>query len=555
LTNLQDGAYNVTVTETNTGCTQTASLNVGLTTTTFAVTGAITHNTKCVTPFNGAIILAVAPAAGPYSFAWTGPGGFTSNSKNITALAAGSYQVVVTDLASGCPDTETFVVNDNVPVITVTLDNNIGNTSCTTPFDGALLITATGGSGLFSYSWTGPNAFTSTAEDIANIEHGNYSVTITDLNLGCTATAAFSVDDDTTPVTLASQLIANNTKCQAPFDGSITVTAGGTPGPYTFSWTGPGGFTGTGASIGNLASGNYTVTITDQLLGCADSYTLAVNDNTPPVTVTVDGTIPNSSCTTPFNGSVSITAGGTPGPFSFAWTGPNGFTASTEDIAQLEDGNYTVTVSDISLGCVVSQAVNVGDNKPVVTVTQQSVIANTSCLPPFDGAATVSASGTAGPYTFSWTGPNSFAGAGASIGNLEAGNYTVTATDQILGCAGTLIVNVPDNTPTIAITTSVTNNTSCVTPFNGVINITAVNGSPGPFTFSWTGPNGFTSASQNIASLSGGNYEVTVTDTGVGCFDTYTIAVIDTAPVITAIPAAITPNTNCNSGMYRYVLV
>ena len=544
LTNVQDGSYDVTVTDTNTGCQVTSTIVVGLTTSPFAVTGSITDNTKCIAPFNGAIILTVAPV-GSYAFAWTGPGGFTSNSKNVTALSSGLYQVVVTDLVTGCTDTQNFTVNDNVPAITITVDTNSPNTSCIAPFDGVLLISASGGSGAYSFAWTGPNGFASTLEDIANIENGDYTVVVTDINLGCTATATLTVIDATPTVLLASQTITDNTKCQAPFDGAITVTGGGTPGPYTFDWVGPNGFTGSGASIANLESGNYTVTITDQTIGCSDSYALVVGNNAPPVTITIDSTTPNTQCIVPFTGAIQITVSGTPGPFNFSWSGPNGFTANVEDITQLEDGDYAVTAIDAILGCSATvSTITVANNRPVITVTQQSVTPNTSCQAPFDGAITVTAAGTAGPYNFDWTGPNGFTGTGATISGLESGDYTVTATDQVLGCTGTLVINIPDNTPTISVVTTINPNTKCVGPFDGSIDITATAGTAGPFTYSWVGPNGFTSATMNITGLEPGDYDVTITDTNLGCNDTYRFSVPDAAPVI-AVLSNITPNSSC----------
>jgi hypothetical protein len=57
--------------------------------------------------------------------------------------------------------------------------------------------------------------------------------------------------------------------------------------------------------------------------------------------------------TAPNNGSINLSAfGGTPG-FTFSWTGPGGFTASTEDISGLAAGVYSVTVTDLS-GCTTS---------------------------------------------------------------------------------------------------------------------------------------------------------------------------------------------------------
>ncbi len=48
-----------------------------------------------------------------------------------------------------------------------------------------------------------------------------------------------------------------------------------------------------------------------------------------------------------------------------------------------------------------------------------------------NGSAWAQASGGQGPYTFAWTGPNSFAASTDSIFGLVAGTYTVTATDNL----------------------------------------------------------------------------------------------------------------------------
>ncbi len=50
---------------------------------------------------NGEIDLSVNAGVTPYTFAWTGPDGFTSTNEDITDLAAGEYCVAVNDLYCG----------------------------------------------------------------------------------------------------------------------------------------------------------------------------------------------------------------------------------------------------------------------------------------------------------------------------------------------------------------------------------------------------------------------------------------------------------------------
>ena len=76
------------------------------------------------------------------------------------------------------------------------------------------------------------------------------------------------------------------------------------------------------------------------------------------------------------------------------------------------------------------------------------------------------------------------------------------------------------------VTAVITDETS---PNNGVIDIT-VTGGASPYTYSWTGPNGFTASSQDISGLAPGSYEVTVTDDN-GCTVTYTFEVNSTVGI------------------------
>lgn len=89
--------------------------------------------------------------------------------------------------------------------------------------------------------------------------------------------------------------------------GSIDLTVSGGVAPFTYSWTGPSGFTATTEDISGLAYGNYTVTVTDKYCGIATITVFVDNDlaskidenNINPISV-----FPN-----PANGLVSLTSG------------------------------------------------------------------------------------------------------------------------------------------------------------------------------------------------------------------------------------------------------
>src|SRR5690606_6855382 len=145
--------------------------------------------------------------------------------------------------------------------------------------------------------------------------------------------------------------------------------------------------------------GNYTIIVTDNTSGCTDTLNVSVG-NTAPVLSLSQVVVPNSQCDTP-NGSIDLTVNGSAGPFTFSWTGPSGFSANTEDISGLINGDYDVTVTDNTSGCQVLATINVPD--ATATLGIASVVTdNDRCVTPFNGAIDITVSGSAGPFTFDW---------------------------------------------------------------------------------------------------------------------------------------------------------
>src|SRR5690606_39856896 len=94
--------------------------------------------------------------SGNGSFAWTGPNGFTSNAQNPTVSMAGTYTLVVTG-ANGCTSQATaeVLMDDQAPGAQA-----VGGTlTCTTTSIQLM------GSGNGTFAWTGPNGFTSDAQN------------------------------------------------------------------------------------------------------------------------------------------------------------------------------------------------------------------------------------------------------------------------------------------------------------------------------------------------------------------------------------------------------
>lgn len=131
--------------------------------------------------------------------------------------------------------------------------------------------------------------------------------------------------------------------CAGSSDGSLTIsfTTGNSTGATYDIGSGPQ----SSATFTGLSAGNYSITIVD---GDACSSNLAAVVNGPAALNASTSSVTDE--TIGGDGAINISVtGGTPN-YTYAWTGPNGFTASTEDISGLEDGTYSVTITDDN-GC------------------------------------------------------------------------------------------------------------------------------------------------------------------------------------------------------------
>ncbi len=241
-------------------------------------------------------------------------------------LGAGIYSVTVTD--------GTCVVINNVTIgdtpsptanITNHTDEMCGNSN------GTATVTATGGEPSYSYTWnTNPQQNTATA---INLPAGTYIVTVTDIN-NCSDTASvtiLSIPGPTAIITNTSDENCGNS------DGSATVTATGGLPQYSYTWnTNPTQYDTTAI---NLASGVYTVTVTDAN-NCTDTATATINFIPGPV-ITINST--DEHCGHSDGTATAIVTGGT-GVYTYLWdTNPP---QNTESINNLSAGFYTIVVSD-----------------------------------------------------------------------------------------------------------------------------------------------------------------------------------------------------------------
>ncbi len=474
-TGLSQGTYTVTIT-TASGCTVTASATVP--------SGGVfsTANTATATTCglnNGSL---TSIASGTATYLWSN-GATTST---ITGLAAGNYTVTATSSA-GCTTTATSTIASSTGITTT---NTATATTCGLN-NGSVTTSANTG----TYSWSNGG----TTKTLTNIAAGTYTVTVT--SNGCTATATAVVAASTA---LATTNTATATTC-GQSNGSVTTSATG-----TYLWSNGA----TTQSLTNVASGNYTVTVTSN--GCTATATANVAASTG---ITTTNTATSTTCGLN-NGSVTTSA--TTG--TYLWS--NG--ATTRTLTGLAAGTYTVTVT--FNGCTATASANVGASN--LFGTTNTATPTTCGLN--NGSVFTSASGT-----YLWNN-----GATTStIANLAAGTYTVTVTNPTTGCTATATASVAVSTGLT--TTNTATNASCSLN-NGAITTSATG------TYAWS--NGATT--QTITGLAAGSYTVTVTANGCTATATSTIttsAALTTTNTTTATSCGLTNGSVSTSAAGTYL--
>ena len=455
LVNVPPGVYTVTITDANL-CTIVVSGTVNQPVA--PLTGNIVAtDVACFGDATGGLNLTVSGGTEPYSYLWSN-GATTEDLENVTA---GNYSVTITD-ANSCIVTVTGSVTQ--PLAALYTGITATDVACFGETTGALNLTITGGTEPYSYLWSNG----ATTKDLINISAGEYNVTVTDANM-CTTTASATVIEPAQP--LNGIVAVTDVACYGDASGSVDLTVtGGTP-PYTFLWSN-GAMT---EDLVNVAAGVYTVIVTDANL-CTTIVSGTVNQPDAPLTGNIVAT--DVACFGDATGGLNLTVTGGTGPYTYLWS--NG--AATEDLENVSAGVYNVTVTDANL-CFISLSATV--NQPAAALDATTTVTDVTCYGDTDGAIDLSITGGTAPYSVLWSNGETT----EDIENIVAGVYSVTITDASL-CTATVTATVTQ--PPELIAAAGNNGPVCIgTP------ISLSGGPDGMASYSWSGPDGFTSPLQN----------------------------------------------------------
>lgn len=493
------GTYLLTVTAPN-GCTGTASAQV-----------VADQQTPIVTAMGGLltcsalqVVLNANTDLPPVFYTWSGPNGFFSNLPNPETGEPGVYTVTVT-AANGCTsEAEAMVLADQLPPIVIAQGGTI------TCVQSAIVLSGEPGGPGNTYEWTGPDGFHSQEQNPVVEKPGIYTLTVTASN-GCTGAATTGVPADLSPPDAAA--FADTLDCTHV---SASLYGISEMPQALFYWTGPGNFQSDLQNPQVSQPGLYLLTVTNPFNGCT-----AEAQATMVATLDVPGV--NVIQLVPACGdSLLYIDASSPIPgVQFYWTGPNGFTANTEDIQVTVADWYRVeALAPNGCGSEIQILVIPAPPVPQVSISPQMPVL--TCLTP---AITLSATADLAGCTFDWSTPGGTA--------LQPGVYRVTATSPD-GCTATaeITVELDADAPSLSAEGGIL---TCAQP---TTLLEAVTTTPGAI-ITWYG-SGFPTT-QNPALVSAPGAYTAVATAPNGCTSSITVMVIDSCLVGTVNPVDLNP--------------
>lgn len=364
-----------------------------------------TNDATCYSDEDGTIKIIINNGNGPFTYNWGASSHISGSTYNINNLPADIYPLNISD-ANGC----SYMSNVSVGQPD-SLKQSVSGFLCGS---GCWCITSEvmGGTPPYSYEWSNGD----TLQTVVYCDSSTYTITVTD-SLGCEVTGSTSIAIVAVPFGISTFNISPIV-CGGECTGGVSMQLFGGIPPYTYNWSNGA----TTKDVFGLCSGETFVTVVDATLH-AITKSFQIPENTPISVDNIDIDYIND-CNLSCDGTMEAIATGGFAPYTYFWNGDNGFSASTNAVTDICEGNYTLSIID-SLGCLftrdfamlcASEALNVNGD-----------VIHPSCESCCDGFIQINPLGGFPPYDFDWS-DTPF-----NIDNVRndmcEGTYTCTVTD------------------------------------------------------------------------------------------------------------------------------
>jgi gliding motility-associated-like protein len=545
------GGYTLTVTNTLTGCTSTASTNVNSSVDLPAANAGTDQTLDCNT-LEVTLDGSGSEMGTSITYLWTTSSGNIvsgNNSLNPIVDGDGTYQILVTNGGNGCTSISTVIVNlDNqAPVATASAPTQLSCTLTLVSLDGTGSSTGVD----YTYEWTTPNGSIVSGENSLTPEvntAGTYQIMVTNTINGCTEIASVDVlVDGDLPAAAAG--VADDLTCvidQITLSGTASLGSN-----FTYLWT-----TGDGSIVsGNdglnpivNATGTYQLLVSDIDNGCTAISTVLVGEDIASPDVSTDD--PASLTCVVSTVDLNAINNGVGNNYTYLWTssdgnivsGENGLTPTVDAV-----GSYVLEITNTINGCTSTTSVDVpiDNQEPIADAGVSMEVTCTETEVTLDGSGSDAGSN----FTYEWT---TIDGTIISDGDSsnpivgETGTYQLEVTNTLTGCTSIADVFVDEDVEAPTAVAGLPQTLNCASTsaqLNG-------NGSSfgSNFTYEWITLNGNIASGENTLTPeinAPGDYQIQVTNTNNGCIATEVVTVSQDSNVPIA-EAGSNDLLNCN---------
>jgi gliding motility-associated-like protein len=404
-----------------------------------------------------------------------------------------------------------------VEVIEIDLDLQTEDLDCFNSIEGAIELTATGGSGDFTYEWDNGAG---NVEDPSGLLPGIYTVTVTD-TLRCFEIASIEIGAPP-PIELINADLGM-VNCYDANAGFIDIETSGGTGNLSFQWeTGE-----TEEDLSGLSIGFYTVTVTDENdCKIVESFEIT-GDFTEPI-IRTEAT-EQLTCIV-LEALVSGEGSDQGAEYELNWTTSNGNITSDPSLIDImvdEEGDYQLTIINLNTGCTSTETVPVEalTDPPLAAALSNELITCNTSIVSLDGSLSSPSN-----LIYEWSTVNGSIVADANTANpmVDApGEYFLLVTDDFTGCTDETSVEVGEdlNKPTADAGPEVT-----FTCSQTELSLNAGNSEGKNLSYTWTAitgniVSGDTTSTPVISQP--GLYELIITDGSNGCRDTTQVVALE----------------------------
>ncbi len=527
VTSLPDGMYSILVRDNN-GCE--VEVTVELLDNPFIIDIEDLINASCVGGQDGLIDITISGATpdggGNYTIIGTinnATINISTNSISIGLLNPGEYELTISDEVSQCDTVFQFTIGYTD---TITASITVTDPPCAGGVNGSLSIRGlTNGVSGAAYSYTiydQNNNFVTSAGPIGGIYNysplspGNYLVIVEEGS--CISDSIYFTISEPPPILVSIVgMVPDN--CIPTGSGDIWFDITNGSGTYTLDVG--AGFQDVD-TIFNINSGNYTLTVTDDLTGCTATLPFVMTDGDDNEESDISFVFDGTPCD---GGTVTVLYQGGPIPpgGGVLWS-----TGEVNDTIFIT-GTDTLSV-DVILGapifCILDDTVHVSCIEILeLDITVEQPLCGEGALGgPYTGTVIVDTANATAPVTWIWSFPDTTT-TGIYSG-LAPGKYYVTVTDGLDSVAvDSFEVIAP---PTLTLMFSNVDSTSCPEICDGGVRVIPSNGDPAAdYQLYWdpVNPMADTGVFFNITDLCAGLNIFTVSQDGI-CFFTDTIEIL-----------------------------